>query len=55
MYYDIFIRFSKNDDLIVFEREIHSEYLSIVIGSIKKMYSINKWWNKYPDFEIVIK
>lgn len=55
MLYDIFIRFRKNDELIVFKRLVNSEDLSIVIDSIKKMYLFDTMANKYPDFEIVIK
>ena len=55
MYYDIYIRFNKNGDLIVFEREVKSEHLSIVLDSIKRLYLIDKMMCKYPYFEIVIK
>ena len=55
MYYDIFIRFNKNEDLIVFEREVKSEHLPIVVNSIKKMYLMDTMICKYPNFEIVIK
>ena len=55
MYYDIFIRFKKNENLIVFKREVKDEHLYIVIDSIKKMYLMNTMMCKYPDFEIVIK